>query len=136
MPALLRKFHDARIARERGEPSNVTLWGSGSPLREFLHADDLASAALQLTDHDAVGLINVGSGEEISIKELAAMCAATVRYNGGICWDHSKPDGTPRKLIDSSYARSLGWKPMIGLEEGLRATYEWFASATHSGLRL
>ena len=125
LPALIRKFHDAKT---RGD-SSVTLWGSGSPRREFLHSDDLGRACLFLLEHyDNDIAINVGVGEDISIKELAELIKATVGFEGVIEWDSSRPDGTPRKLLDVSRINSLGWKPTIGLEEGIRATYQWFAS--------
>ena len=125
LPALIRKFHDAKT---KGYAS-VTLWGSGSPRREFLHSDDLGRACLFLIEnYDDDIAINVGVGEDISIKELAELIKEVVGFEGAIEWDSSKPDGTPRKLLDVSRINSLGWKPAIGLEEGIRATYEWFAS--------
>ncbi len=125
LPALIRKFHDART---RGD-SSLTLWGSGSPKREFLHSDDLGRASLFLIEnYDDDIAINVGVGEDISIKELAELIKAIVGFEGVIEWDSSKPDGTPRKLLDVSRIKSLGWKPTIGLEEGIRATYQWFMS--------
>lgn len=125
LPALIRKFHDAKT---RGDAS-VTLWGSGSPRREFLHSDDLGSACLFLIEnYDDDIAINVGVGEDISIKELAELIKEIVGFEGVIEWDSSKPDGTPRKLLDVSRINSFGWKPTIGLEEGIRSTYQWFAS--------
>jgi GDP-L-fucose synthase len=137
LPALIRKLHDAAA----GGAQTVTLWGDGSPLREFLHADDLADALLWLLEKaDARGgpdLINIGSGEELSIKELAAEIARLFDFKGRIAWDATKPNGTPRKLLDSSLLRSLGWKPRVGLAEGLRTTINDFqaraASAPESG---
>lgn len=123
LPALIRKFHDAK----ENQADAVTLWGSGKPLREFLHVDDLAEAvwfALQnrLPDY----LYNVGSGSEISIRELGETVRTVVGFQGPIQWDSSKPDGTPRKLMDSSKLRQLGWQPSISLERGIRETYQWF----------
>jgi GDP-L-fucose synthase len=123
LPALIRKFHDAKT---RGG-DKVTLWGSGSPLREFLHADDLASACLFLLEnYDDEIAINVGTGKDISIKELAELIKGIVGFEGKIDWDSSKPDGTPRKLLDISRITGLGWKPTISLEEGIRSTYDWY----------
>jgi GDP-L-fucose synthase len=123
LPALIRKFHDAKT---RGD-DKVTLWGSGSPLREFLHADDLASACLFLLEnYDDEIAINVGTGKDISIKELAELIKGIVGFEGRIDWDSSKPDGTPRKLLDISRITGLGWKPTISLEEGIRSTYDWY----------
>ena len=123
LPALIRKFHEAKVA---GAPT-VTMWGTGSPLREFLHVDDLASAAVFLMRNYSSGeIINVGSGEEVTIGDLARIVGEVVGYKGEIVHDHSKPDGTPRKLMDSSRLRQLGWKPDIGIREGIAGTYEWF----------
>ena len=125
LPALIRKFHDAKT---RGDAS-VTLWGSGSPKREFMHSDDLGRACLFLIEnYDGDIAINVGVGEDISIKELAELIKEIVGFEGVIEWDSSKPDGTPRKLLDVSRINSLGWKPTIGLDEGIRATYQWFVN--------
>ena len=122
LPALIRKFHEAKAS----ETPSVVVWGSGSPLREFLHVDDLADACefLMRTDSEHE-LINVGSGEEISIGDLACLVGDVVGFEGEIEFDRSMPDGTPRKLMDSSKIRGLGWEPRIGLREGIRATYEW-----------
>jgi GDP-L-fucose synthase len=126
LPALIRKFHDAKI---RGDAS-VTLWGSGSPKREFLHADDLGSASLFLIEnYDDDIAINVGVGEDISIRELAELIQGIVGFSGEIIWDGSKPDGTPRKLLDVSRLRALGWSPTITLVAGIESTYEWFLTA-------
>lgn len=129
IPGLMRRFQDAKaIGAEQ-----VSLWGSGAPLREFLHADDLASACLHLLGHyDDDVAINVGTGKEISIKVLADLIKQIVGFRGEIEWDQSKPDGTPRKLLDVSRMTALGWTPSIELEEGLRETYEWFSSAPTS----
>jgi GDP-L-fucose synthase len=123
LPALIRRFHDARGS----EAGSVTLWGSGSPRREFLHVDDCARACLFLLEHyDEPEPVNVGVGEDVSIRELAELVADVVGYTGGIDWDTSKPDGTPRKLLDVSRLAALGWKPEIGLEDGIRSTYQWY----------
>jgi GDP-L-fucose synthase len=123
LPALIRKFHSARVA---GDPT-VTVWGTGTPRREFLHVDDLASACLHLLEHyDDPAPINVGVGEDVAIADLAALVARTVGFAGEIVYDTSRPDGTPRKLLDVSRLQALGWKPTIGLAEGLASTYEWF----------
>jgi GDP-L-fucose synthase len=126
LPALIRKFHEARI---RHQPT-VTLWGSGKPRREFLHADDLANACLFLMQrYDEPGLINIGVGEDIEIKELAMLIQKIVGYEGEIVHDLSKPDGTPRKLMDVTKLHNLGWKAAISLEEGLRSVYADFSHA-------
>ncbi|MFO7767614.1 MAG: GDP-L-fucose synthase [bacterium] len=123
LPALIRKFHEAK---ERGEDS-VTVWGTGSPRREFLHVDDLADAALFLMQHyDEPEIINVGTGEDLSISELAELIRQIVGFEGEIVYDTSQPDGTPRKLLDISRLRALGWEPKIGLKEGIRRTYAWY----------
>jgi GDP-L-fucose synthase len=121
LPALIRRFHEAK---ESGAPS-VTLWGTGSPRREFLHVDDLAAACLRLLDvYDESEHINVGVGEDVTIAELASLMADVVGYEGALEWDSSKPDGTPRKLLDVQRMKSLGWEPAIGLREGIESTYE------------
>lgn len=134
LPALLRKFHEAK---QSGSP-NVTVWGTGTPLREFMHVDDLADASLflmlldddryesVLTYSDAPALINVGSGQEISIAGLARMVQQVVGFEGELVFDTDKPDGTPRKLADSSRLHALGWKHSIELEDGVRDAYRWF----------
>jgi GDP-L-fucose synthase len=123
LPALMRKCHEAKLA---GAPT-VTVWGSGSPLREFMHADDLADACVFLMEHyDAPGPINVGTGEELTVRELALLVAEVVGYRGELVFDASKPDGTPRKLMDSGRLQGMGWKATVGLREGLAATYEWY----------
>ncbi len=122
LPAMIRKFHEAK---ESGRP--VTLWGTGSPRREFLHVDDLADAVLHLLRvYDSEETINVGVGEDVSIGELAELVSALVGYTGEITWDTSKPDGTPRKLLDSDRLRDLGWSPKRRLAEGVAETYEWY----------
>jgi GDP-L-fucose synthase len=123
LPALLRRFHEAKLAGAE----SVTLWGTGVALREFLYSEDLAEAVLHLLDHySEPGPINVGFGEDISIKELATIIAGVVGFTGEIHWDPSKPDGTPRKILDSGRIRALGWEPKVGLHEGIRRSYEWY----------
>jgi GDP-L-fucose synthase len=123
LPALIRRFHDAK---ETGAES-VTLWGTGEALREFLYVDDAADAAIFLLDnYNEPGPINVGFGEEISILELAHLIAGIVGFEGDLRWDSSKPNGTPRKLLDSSRIHALGWKPKIALADGIRNTYASF----------
>jgi GDP-L-fucose synthase len=127
VPAMIRKFHEAKLSR-----AGMKLWGTGRPLREFLHVDDLAVAACDLMESNRSGLYNVGSGEELSIKELAEKIAEVVGYDGMVEWDATKPDGTPRKLLDSTKIRATGWLPRIDLAEGLRATYEWYVASSTS----
>jgi GDP-L-fucose synthase len=123
MPALMRKMVEAKRA---GAPT-VTIWGSGKPLREFLHADDLAQACLFLMEHySQPGPINVGTGRDISIRELALLIKDVVGYEGELAFDASKPDGTPRKLMDVSRIMALGWSPGISLREGIESTYQWY----------
>jgi len=123
LPALMRKFREA----QRSAAPFVTIWGSGTPRREFLYVDDLADAVLHLTEHYAQpGLINVGVGRDVSIAELAALIGNVVGYRGELRYDASKPDGTPRKLLDISRLSALGWRATTPLEAGVRATYEWF----------
>jgi GDP-L-fucose synthase len=123
LPALIRKFHEAK---ELGQ-SEVVLWGSGTPRREFLHVDDLADALVFLMDHyESPELINVGTGEDMTIAYLAALVARIVGFTGKLVLDPSKPDGTPRKLLDVSRIHALGWRARIPLEEGIRDTYNWF----------
>jgi GDP-L-fucose synthase len=123
LPALIRKFHDAR-AEGRGE---VVIWGTGAPRREFLHVDDLADACLFIMRHwDKEMHINVGTGEDLTIRELAELVAAVVHPSVRLVFDTTKPDGTPRKLLDVSRLHALGWHHRVGLREGIAATYEWF----------
>jgi GDP-L-fucose synthase len=123
VPALLRKFHEAKQTRAAA----VTLWGSGTPRRELLHVDDLADALLFLMDrYDSPEIINVGCGEDVTIAELAAIVRDIVGFEGGIELDRSKPDGTPRKLLDVGKINGLGWKAKISLADGLESTYRWF----------
>ena len=122
LPALLRKFHDAKIAGA----GSVEVWGTGKPLREFLHVDDLADACVFLmNNYSEPGLINVGYGDEISIGDLARLIAATVGFDGTLKFNTSRPDGTPRKLMDSSRLFAMGWKPSVTLEDGIASTYLW-----------
>ncbi|MEO8192526.1 MAG: GDP-L-fucose synthase [Gemmatimonadales bacterium] len=129
LPALIRKFHEAKEGRAAGQDVGVTLWGHGTARREFLHVDDAANAALMMMESGATGLYNVGSGSDLSIRELSELVARVVGYDGPVMWDSSKPDGTPRKLMDSSLIRERGWEPRISLEEGIRSTYEWYLEA-------
>lgn len=123
LPAMIRKMHEARL---RGDGS-LKLWGTGTPLREFLHADDLAEACLLLLGRYAQpGHINVGSGEELTIRELSGLVAQAVGFTGQITFDPAMPDGTPRKLMDVSRIRALGWKPRITLADGIRDAYAWY----------
>jgi len=130
LPALIRRFHEAK---EAGLES-VTAWGTGSPLREFLHVDDLAEAcAFLLKMENPPDLINVGTGTDVTIRELAERVAETVGYRGRIEWDSSKPDGTPRKLMDVAKLEALGWKSRIGLRDGLQLTYQSFLDEVAAG---
>jgi len=123
LPVLIRKFIEAK----RSGSSRVTLWGSGAPLREFMHVDDFAKAVLVCMDkYDDSKQVNVGSGHEISIKELAGKISKAVGFSGEIIWDSNKPDGTPRKVLDSSKITKLGWKPLISLDQGIASTVEWY----------
>ncbi len=131
LPALIHRFHDAKMA----DAASLTCWGTGSPLREFLHSDDLAEACVFLMENYSDSqIINVGSGIELSIRELAMTIANIIGYSGEILWDHSKPDGTPRKLMDSSRIFNLGWRPKIDLETGIRLAYADFLrnNASHT----
>jgi GDP-L-fucose synthase len=134
LPALIRKFHEAKVSGT----GTVTVWGSGTPLREFLHVDDLADACLFLmnlpedvytsliTHHSSPALINIGSGEEVGIRDLALLVKEAVGFSGELVFDSSKPDGTPRKLCDVSRIHSLGWRHTIGLKAGLQSVYDWY----------
>jgi GDP-L-fucose synthase len=123
LPAMIRKFHGAKM----GETSHVALWGTGTPRREFLHVDDLARACLFLMDHyDSPEIINVGTGQDISIAELARLVGQAVGYSGGVEFDSSRPDGTPRKLLDVTRLTQLGWQAKIPLAQGIRQTYAWY----------
>ena len=126
LPALIRKFHTAKV---KGEPT-VTVWGSGSPRREFLHVDDLADACLfLLKNYNEELFVNVGTGEDLTIRELAELIKDVVGFEGELVWDSSKPDGTPRKLMDVGRLHDMGWKHKIGLREGITAVYAEFAKS-------
>ncbi|MBU0649668.1 GDP-L-fucose synthase [Patescibacteria group bacterium] len=128
IPAMLRKFHEAKVRGDR----KVTLWGTGKPRREFMYVDDLADALLFLMQsYDTSELINIGIGNDYEIREIADKVAGVVGYQGSVEYDTSKPDGTPRKLVDTSKLDALGWKPTVGLEEGLKVTYDWFLQHAH-----
>ena len=130
LPALIRRFVEAS---ESDFPS-VSVWGSGSPLREFLHVDDFASAVLlAYHSYDSPLQLNIGTGEEVSIQALASKVASAAGFQGKIDWDLSKPDGTPRKVLDATRIKALGWRPTINLEEGIKATIEWYRFATFRG---
>lgn len=119
LPTLIRKFHEAKI--------DVTLWGDGSPMREFLHVDDLAEACFVcMRDYNDPEPINVGTGTDVTIRELASSISNVVGFKGNMHWDADKPNGTPRKVLDVSKIKSLGWEPKISLEDGIRSTYEWY----------
>ena len=123
LPALIRKFHDGKLKNN----APVALWGSGTPLREFLFVDDLAAAVVFALENNLPDyLYNIGTGKEISIKELAQLIQKIVGHTGEIIWDKSKPDGTPRKLLDVSKMNALGWKPEVSLQDGIKLTYDWF----------
>jgi GDP-L-fucose synthase len=123
LPALIRKFHEAKARNDQ----SVEIWGTGTPRREFLHVDDLADAVLfLLQNYDGEPIVNVGWGEDLTIRELAETVMSAIGYTGTLTFDHSKPDGTPRKLLDVSRLRSLGWHPRISLQTGIEGTYAWF----------
>jgi GDP-L-fucose synthase len=131
LPALIRRFHEAK---EAGAPS-VTIWGTGTPRREFLHVDDLADACVHLMGvHDGNDLVNVGCGEDVAIGDLARLVAEIVGYPGEIAFDRSKPDGTPRKLLDVRRLAALGWRARIPLRDGIAETYQWFRGNNGSGV--
>jgi GDP-L-fucose synthase len=126
LPAMIHRFHEAKV---NNAPS-VTLWGTGSPMREFLHVDDLAEACLHLMEnYDGEEIVNIGTGEDITIKELAETIKAVVGFEGNLEWDTTKPDGTPRKLLDVSKLHSLGFKHNIDLREGIERTYQWYLNS-------
>lgn len=133
LPAMIRKFDEAK---QNG--TNIELWGTGSPKREFLHVDDLAKAVLFSVENELSGnLYNVGVGNDLSIKELANLVAETVGFHSEITWDTTKPDGTPRKLMDVSKLESLGWSSTIGLKEGIEETYNWYLEqTTHKNVKI
>ena len=123
LPAMIRRFHEAKVEGAK----EVVCWGTGTPKREFLHVDDLAQACLFLMDqHHAAGWVNVGTGADLSIQDLALLVAQTVGYEGTVSWDHSRPDGTPRKLLDVSLMSELGWNASISLKDGMVEVYEEF----------
>jgi len=123
LPALIRRIHEAKAA----SAADVAIWGTGAPMREFLHVDDLADACIYLMDrYDGSEIVNIGVGEDLSIRDLALLIKKVVGFTGDIRFDPSKPDGTPRKLLDVSRLHGLGWKASIPLEEGIRRTYQWF----------
>ncbi|PYK25705.1 MAG: GDP-fucose synthetase [Verrucomicrobia bacterium] len=125
LAALLRKAHEAKMHNDQ----KLIVWGTGKPRREFLHVDDLASACLLLLEkYDSPEIINVGCGEDSSIRELAELICEVVGFDGELAWDTTKPDGTPRKLLDISKIRALGWKPAIPLRDGIKRTYNWFVA--------
>jgi len=129
LPAMIRKFHEGKI----NNSESVTLWGSGLPMREFLHVHDLADAVIfSLENSFTENLYNIGTGVDLTIKSLAEMIQKTVGYKGEIVWDSSKPDGTPRKLMDVSKMANQGWKAKITLEDGIKSTYNWFLENEHS----
>ena len=132
-PALIRKFHEGKdqVDHDLGGPftPNITLWGDGSPMREFLHVDDLAEACYTCMEkYESGDIINVGTGEDVTIKELAETIKDVTGFDGGITWDTSKPNGTPRKVLNVDKLKSLGWEPKIGLREGIESTYEWYTN--------
>jgi GDP-L-fucose synthase len=125
LPALIRRFHEAKV---RGDES-VTVWGSGTPRREFLHVDDLADAVLYLLhSYDGESIVNIGWGEDVTIRELADMVMSVIGYRGQLLFDPTKPDGAPRKLLDVSRLSRLGWHAKIPLKDGIERTYAWFKS--------
>ncbi len=125
LPAMVRKFHDAK---ENGDRT-VTLWGSGTPRREFLYVDDLADACVFLMEnYEGAEFVNVGTGTDVTIRELAELVRRTTGFRGEVVWDGTKPDGTPQKLLDVSRMKALGWSASVGLEEGLKRTYDWYVA--------
>jgi GDP-L-fucose synthase len=129
LPALIRRFHEAKLENR----PEVVVWGTGTPLREFLHVDDLArGVAYCLDNYDEYMHINCGAGSEVSIKVLAELIASIIGYGGKVSFDTSKPDGTPRKLMDSSRLMALGWRPEISLESGIKQAYDWFLKSNPS----
>ncbi len=123
LPALIRKFHEAKLRNDK----NVEIWGTGTPRREFLHVEDLADAVLfLLQNYDAEPIVNIGWGEDLTIRELSEIIMSAIGYSGSLTFDHSKPDGTPRKLLDVTRLHSLGWRPRISLRAGIESTYAWF----------
>jgi GDP-L-fucose synthase len=139
LPAMIRKFHEAKCSMENGLPpkshgsrNEVLLWGTGKPYRELLHVDDLADACVFLMNHyTGNDFVNIGAGKDITIRQLAEKIKAIVGFQGEILWDTTKPDGTPRKLLDVSRLNALGWQAKISLDDGIRQTYDWFINAEH-----
>jgi GDP-L-fucose synthase len=131
LPAFIRRFVEAKESGREIE----TLWGTGSPMREFLHVDDLASAVvLAGQKYDSSQHMNIGSGEDLTIKALAELVAEVAGFKGEIAWDSSKPDGTPRKVLDVTKVKSLGWEPAISLRDGIASTIDWYIDATAKGV--
>ena len=131
LPALIRKFVEAKVEKR----NSVTLWGSGNPRREFLHVDDLAAAIeISLENYDSELHINIGTGEDLTIKELAAVISELTGFKGEILWDTSKSDGTPRKVLDVTRVQKLGWAPKISLRDGIQSTIDWYKENSESGL--
>lgn len=125
LPALIRRFHEAVVAGA----TEVSLWGTGRPRREFLHVDDMARAAVfLLANYDGEQHVNVGTGKDVTIADLAALIAGVVGYEGDIGWDTARPDGTPRKVLDTSMITAMGWRPTVGLRDGVEQVYEWFTA--------
>ncbi len=132
LPALMRKFHDAKV----GDDPRVNVWGTGSPMREFLHVDDLADACLFLMDHYSDhGHVNVGTGVDLPIRELAEKIREVVYPDAELIFDHTKPDGMPRKVLDTSKLTAIGWQPTISLDDGIASTYQWFLDQAAGDLR-
>ena len=133
MPAMIRKMHEAKVTGA----STVSMWGTGTPLREFLHVEDMARASLFLLEHyDEPEPINVGTGVDLTIRDLAELVQQVVGFDGTLTWDSSKPDGTPRKQLDTRRLTELGWTPSIGLEDGIHSTYAWFLEHVQTDARL
>ena len=129
LPAMIRRFHEAK---ESG--TSPMLWGTGNPRREFLHVDDCAEACLVLMEHySSESIVNIGAGKDIPISELATLVAEVVGYRGNIQWDRTKPDGTPRKLLDLTKMSSLGWCPKLSLRQGVARAYAWYQAAEGAG---
>ena len=130
LPALIHRFYNAKAQ----SASNVVIWGDGAPLREFLHVEDLARACMLLIiKYDEPVAINIGSGQEISILDLATLVAKVIGFTGEIKLDKSRPNGTPRKLLDSTHIKQLGWYPQVNLESGIASTYDWFLAHHQNG---
>jgi GDP-L-fucose synthase len=131
LPAFIRRFVEAAQSGAKTE----TLWGTGAPMREFLHVDDLAEAVVLASEkYDSPTHLNIGSGDDLTIKALAELVAELAGFDGEIAWDSSKPDGTPRKVLDVTKVKSLGWNPKISLRDGISSTIEWYKDATAKGV--